>query len=313
MWRWNSFQSRMRSIAERSRGSSLRYSMKPVGLPIVGRGQLVRDWKPGSGFALAAANSGDIPGIGFEGGHHGFLTAKTRILNVLHRLQHSLVIFGHHFDELGSVVLPISKNCRRPRASGIGLVTLNHFPDLLNFIGPLQLLEPDHLQIALARKLTSFVEHISNATGHPGSEIPPGSSKDDHTSACHVLATVVANGFNDRGHPAIPHAEAFAGHAADIGFPAGRPVERDIAYDDIVLRDKRGKFRRINDDFTARETFADVIVGVALQEESHAFGHERAKALPRASCEVNLDCVLWHCFSSPAPRDFAADDRADNP
>ena len=40
MWWWNSFQSFTRSVGVRSTGSSRKYSMKPVGLPMEGGGKL---------------------------------------------------------------------------------------------------------------------------------------------------------------------------------------------------------------------------------------------------------------------------------
>src|SRR5438477_6188948 len=43
MCSWNSYQSRMRSWAFRSTGSSRRYSMKPVGFPMGGRDQVQKN------------------------------------------------------------------------------------------------------------------------------------------------------------------------------------------------------------------------------------------------------------------------------
>src|SRR5258708_38661095 len=68
----------------------------------------------------------------------------------------------------------------------------------------------------------------------------------------------------------------------------------------------------MNNNFAARQAFADVIVRIAFEEESHAFGHERAEALPGAAGEINLDGIFGKSLDTPASGDFAADNRADH-
>src|SRR5439155_2535396 len=99
---------------------------------------------------------------------------------------------------------------------------------------------------------------------------------------------------------------------ADVGLTAGSAIEGDVAHDNVFRRNECGVCRRIDDDFAAGQPFADVIVGVTLQNESHALGHKRAEALARAAGEVNLDGVFGKSLSAPAPGDFAADDGADD-
>ena len=71
-------------------------------------------------------------------------------------------------------------------------------------------------------------------------------------------------------------------------------------------------FGRIDDDLAAGQALAEVIVGVAFQDEGHASGHERAEALAGAAGEMNLDGVLGQALGALAPGDFAADDGADD-
>src|SRR5436190_9135568 len=247
----------MRSTAERSSGSSRKYSMKPVGLPIVIRGQLVWaflkksafecgtfDWLriSNSGFRTCStsADAGDVAGVGFEGGHDGFFTAEAGILDALHGLEHAPVILGHHFDELGRVVLPIRKNCRGTRAARVGLVTLDHFPDLLDFVRVREFFESDHLQVATAWELTSLIEDIRNTAGHSRGEIAARRAKNNDSPTSHIFAPVVPDGFNNRGDTAVAHAKALASHTANVGFPTRRTVEGHVAHNNIILRHESG-------------------------------------------------------------------------
>src|SRR5262249_51130927 len=152
----------------------------------------------------------------------------------------------------------------------------------------------------------------SYTAGHAGGEIASGRAKHDDAPAGHVFAAMVAYGLNHRLHAAVAHAEAFAGHPANVSLAAGGAVQGDITNNNVFFRNKGGAFRREHDDFSAGQTLADIIVSVAFEEESHSFRHERAKTLARAAGEMDFDRVLRQPFSSPFARDFAADNRADD-
>src|SRR2546430_1453567 len=120
----------MRSMAARSSGSSRRYSMKPVGLPM----------------ELAAPNSRHIARVFFERRHDRIITAQARLLHAFERLQDALVIFGHYLDKFRRHVFPVRQYRGSTAAVGIGLVALDHFPERLNFVRVFELFESHHLR-----------------------------------------------------------------------------------------------------------------------------------------------------------------------
>ena len=69
----------------------------------------------------------------------------------------------------------------------------------------------------------------------PAAKLRPVRPEHDDAAAGHVLAAVVAHRLHHRVHAAVAHAEALAGHAADVGLAAGRAVEGDVADDDVLL------------------------------------------------------------------------------
>ena len=89
--------------------------------------------------------------------------------------------------------------------------------------------------LTLRGEVAVLVEHVGDAAGHAGAEVAAGRAEHDDAAAGHVFAAVIADGFDDGVHAAVAHAEALAGHAADVGFAAGRAVERDVADDDVLL------------------------------------------------------------------------------
>src|SRR5207247_1518560 len=76
------------------------------------------------------------------------------------------------------------------------------------------------------------------------------------------------------------------------GLAAGGAVEGDVADDDVVLGLERRRSRREDDEPSAREALTPVVVGVALQRERHAAGHEGAEGLAGRAGEVHAHGVV---------------------
>src|SRR5581483_10581296 len=105
----------------------------------------------------------------------------------------------------------------------------------------------------------------------------------------HVLAAVVADALDDRGHARVADAEALARHAAEEDLAAGRAVQGDVADDDVVLRHEGRLVRREDDDPPARHALPEIVVRVALEGRADAVREERAEALPGRPAEVDAD------------------------
>src|SRR5438445_78868 len=138
-------------------------------------------------------------------------------------------------------------------------------------------------------EVAAFIQYIGNAAGHAGSEIAPGGADDHDPAAGHVFAAMIADRFDDGVDAAVADAEPFAGHAANVGLAARRAIEGDVAGDNIFLRHEGRSFGWIDNYFAAGETFAEIIVGVAFQNPSHAVGHKSAEALAGGTFEMDLN------------------------
>src|SRR5512139_3672222 len=89
---WNSFQSPSRSSGARSTGSSRRYSMNPVGFPIV--------------FYSVAADTREVTGILLERFHDRFVADEPALLGPGDARQHALVVLRDDPDEFRQQVVP---------------------------------------------------------------------------------------------------------------------------------------------------------------------------------------------------------------
>src|SRR2546422_10779014 len=126
----------------------------------------------------------------------------------------------------------------------------------------------------------------------PRREVASRAADDDHAAARHVLAAVVADALDDRVGAAVAHGEPLAGHAPHVGLAARRAVERDVADDDVGLGHEGRAAGRVDDETSARQTLAPVVVGVALERERDAAGEERAEGLAGGAREMKLDSVV---------------------
>ncbi len=155
------------------------------------------------------------------------------------------------------------------------------------------------------------VVHERDAARHPGREVAAGRPEHDDAAAGHVLAAVVADAFDDRGRARVAHAEALAHHAAEVGLTTGGAVERDVAGDDVLLG---GELRLTVGEaleLAAREPLAGVVVGVALEPQRDAPGHERPEALARRAAQVHGDGVVGQAVTAPLPGEGGAEHGAD--
>src|ERR687891_2394043 len=150
-----------------------------------------------------------------------------------------------------------------------------------------------------------LVQDIGDTAGHARCEIPSGLADNDNPSSGHVLAAVIAHALDDRTHAAIADSEAFTGHAPNIGLTAGCAVERYIADDDVFFRREGRAFGRIQDHFAAGESFPEIVVGIALEFQSHAGRNEGTKALAGGSLEVKMNRIFGKTLRSKAARHLA--------
>ena len=141
-------------------------------------------------------------------------------------------------------------------------------------------LELDHLGVEPPRQHAERVVHKGDAPRHPGREVAARRAQDEDGAAGHVLTGVVPHPFHDRDRPGVADTEALAHLAPDEGRARRRPVEHDVAGDDLLLSPKRGGLGGTHDEDPAREALAEVVVGVAGESHRHAPGQKGPEALP---------------------------------
>src|SRR5688572_8752460 len=131
-------------------------------------------------------------------------------------------------------------------------------------------LEVDRSRVALRSEVLLWVPNVRDSARHAGREVAARRTENHGAAARHVLAAVIADALDDGLRAAVAHAESLGGAAAEERAPARRAVQRDVADQHVLLGLERRALRRINDEPTARQALADVVVAVAFELERDA-------------------------------------------
>src|SRR5262249_50711233 len=132
-------------------------------------------------------------------------------------------------------------------------------------------------------------------------DVAAGAADDDRDAARHVLAGVVAGALHDGPRAAVADAEPLARAAAEEGRAGGRPVERHVADEDVLLRAEGRVAVREDDQLAAREALAAVVVGIAFERQRDPLRHERPEALAGRASELDPDGVFGQARGAVIP------------
>ena len=100
---------------------------------------------------------------------------------------------------------------------------------------------------------------------------------------------MVARAFDHRDGARVPHREAFARDASEIGLARDRAIQDGVADDDVLVRRAGRGFGRTHRDAAPRQSLADIVVGIARQVERDAVGQPGAEALSGDAGEGDAD------------------------
>ena len=137
----------------------------------------------------------------------------------------------------------------------------------------------DTLVIDAFAEIAGRVINKSHATGHARGEVVADLAQDDSNAAGHVFAAVRATAFDHHFGTGIAHRKALA-CLAGCKQPTGRrAVEHGIADDRVVVGYEFARRHRANDNGRARQSFADIVVGVAEHFELETLNAKSAERL----------------------------------
>src|SRR5579862_3716445 len=159
MWKWNSRQSWMRSSGVRSTGSSRKYSINPVGLPMM---------------KLNSQHTREVARVFFERSHDGFLTRQTLIVCLLDAGQHALIVPGHYFHELRDADVPGVQDAPCTPAARVLPMPFNQIAQLGAVRRVIDTGDGDHLLVDVIAAVAGFIQHIGDTAGHAGGEVAAG-------------------------------------------------------------------------------------------------------------------------------------------
>src|SRR5271154_588148 len=152
-------------------------------------------------------------------------------------------------------------------------------------------------------------DDISETAGHARTEIEAQRTEDQYDASGHILAAMLANAFDDGESAAVAHGKAFAGAAGDIKLAGSRAVENGISCENIAAA--RGRGAGCDGNRAAGKSFANVVVGFAVELQGDPFGEEGAEALSCGARKFLSDLFYGGAAIFSAAHQFAAETGAD--
>src|SRR5438874_2092989 len=82
----------------------------------------------------------------------------------------------------------------------------------------------DHLKIAPLGEISFLVDDVGDASAHSRREIASRPAENGHAAACHVLAAVIANAFDNSDSSAVTDSKTLSCDAADESLTRSRSI-----------------------------------------------------------------------------------------
>ncbi|GFZ47935.1 hypothetical protein JCM24511_05682 [Saitozyma sp. JCM 24511] len=206
-------------------------------------------------------------------------------------LEHTLVVERHDSDKHGEEVVEVAQDAVRELGTSVVAVVLDHRAELGDLLGVVDRTQLDSALVDLGRETVREVEDVGDTARHTRGKVAPGETENDDTTTGHVLATVVTGTLDDEACTRVSDGETLSGDTADKGLTRGGTKEADVADDDVLLGLEGGGLWRVHDEATARETLADVVVGVTLELDGDTGREEGAERLTGGALHVDVDGV----------------------
>ena len=168
----------------------------------------------------------------------------------------------------------------------------DHLPKTATVALLTKLLHVDELLVEAQIEVVVFIEDVRDAPAHAGSDVLAGRSQDDDTAPGHIFQGMIATAFHDCDRTGVAHRKALPGNAVDIGAAAGGAIERDIADDDVLFRRICRSCRRCHAQLAAGETFAKIIIGIALQMDGNTCRQKGTERLTAAAAANDLTSIF---------------------
>ena len=164
-----------------------------------------------------------------------------------------------------------------------------------------------HLRVDPAAGGAVGVVQVGDPARHARGEVAPHLAQHHGPAPGHVLAAVVAHPLHHRDRPGVADAEPLPHPAPQVDLAAGGAVADHVAGDHVVLGREGGVGRGPHHDPAPRQPLGGVVVGVALQAQGDAPGHERPEGGAGRAGEVDHDGVVGQPGRAPAAGDLVAE------
>ena len=158
-------------------------------------------------------------------------------------------------------------------------VFFNHVFQLCNIVFAFYQFNRNHFLVQIAVQVALFIQDISDTAAHAGRKVLSGCAEDNDTAAGHILASMLTDTLDNGVSTGVSDTETLSCDTVDVRLTARCAVEGNVSDDDVFFRFILSCFRRVDNQFSAREAFSEVIVRIALKFQGQSFWNKCSEAL----------------------------------
>src|SRR6202451_3043308 len=114
---------------------------------------------------------------------------------------------------------------------------------------------------------------------------------------------MIANSFDHGGRARVTHGETLSRHTVKESLTAGRPIKRNVSDENIFFRREYGFPRRINNQATAGQSLAHVVVSSTSQRKRDALAQKSTEPLPCRASKLKANGIVRQPSRPAPPRD----------
>src|SRR6185295_1827466 len=159
------------------------------------------------------------------------------------------------------------------------------------FIFFIHRVEQHHFLVHVLGKSFLRIKNIGNTTAHACREVSASVAKNNHRTTSHVFAAMISNAFHHSRCTGVTNTKSLSGPAPYKHSSGSSTVQSNVSNNNIPVRIVFDPLVRIDSNPGTGKTFAEIVIGIALEFESDTIGCKGTKTLPRGSVKLKMNSL----------------------
>ena len=176
------------------------------------------------------------------------------------------------------------------------MVSCDKLLECVDLVGFVESFQSHHTRVVKSLEALVSIVNKGEAPAHASTEVTARGTEYGHRTAGHILASVIANAFNDRSAPGVANSEAFTSPSGGEEKTPSGAIETGVAYNDILAPGEALAVFGPYNDFAGVHALSDVVLSFTKEAEPDPLNEKSAEALARGAGKGQVETTRGHAF-----------------